>query len=54
MADPKAEWSGFLELLRDTPVPDDFLSPAERNAPGKAVRDPLQNDANNEKPPEAT
>ncbi|MQP63767.1 AbrB/MazE/SpoVT family DNA-binding domain-containing protein [Niveispirillum sp. SYP-B3756] len=33
------DWSGFIEALADTPVPDDFLM--ERQTDPAAVRDPL-------------
>ena len=36
-----ADWSGFFQALRKTDVPDDFLSPEEREQ-GSQDRDPLE------------
>lgn len=36
------DWSGFFAALKGADIPEDFLSPAERNQ-DKPFRDPLEN-----------
>ncbi len=36
-----SDWSGFFQALRQAEVPDDFLSPKERDQ-GSQDRDPLE------------
>lgn len=38
----RANWEKFLELREQVEVPDDFLSPEERNQLPETVRDPFE------------
>ncbi len=37
----RRDWNGFFEAMRGVKVPDDFLSPAERDQ-GRHDRDPFE------------